>query len=271
MFRNLCEEDFALLRGPLESGRQSPNSLGGILFLGCFLQWLLFYLIYTVTAEMTVYPNVESIKTIHFWSTIVLTILSAIFAISAVYKKFEKSQYIVSIIVSQNLFGIFLYLGALFSIGQESEATEEFLITFTYITLGVAAALFLATFMRLYLLLKNGRYREGSAKGEHREKFDTTSYIPVAIVGSTGIVLIIISLIRNGLIGGSFETVLFTVLPLLIFYTMIFVLPEQLVILYCKYRFKSFNFNESGFLYPMEEMKPISKRVSKRPVKIRKG
>ncbi|WP_280528738.1 hypothetical protein [Virgibacillus pantothenticus] len=32
---------------------------------------------------------------------------------------------------------------------------------------------------------------------------------------------------------------------------MLFVLPEQLVILYCKYRFESFNFDKDGNLKPM--------------------
>ncbi|WP_240628679.1 ABC transporter ATPase [Bacillus salacetis] len=198
----------------------------------------------------------EKIKIIHFWITILLTVFSAIFAISAVYKKFEKTQYLTSIIVSQNLFGVYLYIGALFLIGEKDGATAEFLISFTFITLSVAAALFLAVFVRFYVLLQKGQYREGSAKGELREKFEATSYIPIAIIGGTGVVLIVNSLLRNGVMGGSLESNIFTVLPLLIFYTMIFVLPEQLVILYCKFRFKSFNFNWSGHLYPMEDPKP---------------
>lgn len=37
----------------------------------------------------------------------------------------------------------------------------------------------------------------------------------------------------------------------LLFFTMLFILPEQLVILYCKYRFESFNFDKDGQLIPM--------------------
>ncbi|MEI3613002.1 hypothetical protein [Pseudogracilibacillus sp. SO30301A] len=43
---NLDEQDFAVLRGPFESGRQSPKSLGGTLVLSIFFQVLLFFLIY---------------------------------------------------------------------------------------------------------------------------------------------------------------------------------------------------------------------------------
>ncbi|MCC5804405.1 ABC transporter ATPase [Rossellomorea vietnamensis] len=260
MFTKLTEEDFYILREPLKSGRQSPGSLGGILFLGCFLQFLMYYLIYYIAAESTVYPGVEKIQTIHLWVTVILTAFSAIFSISTVYKKFEKTQYLLSIIVSQNLFGIYLYLGALFLIGEAGNVTEGFLINFTTITLGTAVALFLAVFARFYFLLKKRKYREGSTKAERREKFETTSYIPIAIIASTGLVLIVNSLMKNDVLGGSNESVIFTILPLLIFFTMIFILPEQLVILYCKFRFKSFNFNLNGRLYSIDNTKHNTSR-----------
>ncbi len=38
----LKEEDFAVLRGPLESGRQSPSSLGAMFILSLFLHPLFF-------------------------------------------------------------------------------------------------------------------------------------------------------------------------------------------------------------------------------------
>ncbi|MCL6571136.1 MAG: hypothetical protein K6T88_05560 [Bacillus sp. (in: Bacteria)] len=46
MLERLKEEDFEVLKGPLESGRQGPPSLGGTLFLAIFLQALLFSLEY---------------------------------------------------------------------------------------------------------------------------------------------------------------------------------------------------------------------------------
>jgi len=41
---------------------------------------------------------------------------------------------------------------------------------------------------------------------------------------------------------------IFIVIGIGLFWVMLFVLPEQLVILYCKIRFQRFNFNERGFL-----------------------
>ena len=44
-------------------------------------------------------------------------------------------------------------------------------------------------------------------------------------------------------------------LAFLLYFMMMFVLPEQLVILYCKFRFKSFNFDPDGNLYPASSCK----------------
>ncbi|MFG6495749.1 ABC transporter ATPase [Fictibacillus sp. UD] len=248
MFKKLSVEDFAVLKGPLESGRQSPQSLGGVLVLGAAMQALAFYLIYNVAAELSVYPNIEGIKKIHLWATIILTVLSIIYAVPFIYRRSEKLQYFLGILLSQNIGGACMYLGALFVIGADFNVTEKSLINLTFITLGFAVILFVVTFVRFYILLHKGQYREGSGRGQIRERFETTSYIPMAIVLGLAIVYIIQYLIRAGGLF-SLETFFLTVLPLLIFYTMIFVLPEQLVILYCKFRFKSFNFDRNGYLY----------------------
>ncbi|MGD6964306.1 ABC transporter ATPase [Fictibacillus phosphorivorans] len=248
MFNKLSVEEFAVLKGPLESGRQSPQSLGGVLVLGAAMQALAFYLIYSVAAESSVYPNIEGIRNIHLWTTVILSVLSIIYAIPYIYKRSEKTQYLLSIISSQNIGSACMYLGALFVIGADFDVTEESLIKLTFITLGFAIALFILTFVRFYILLHKGQYREGSARGKIRERFETTSYIPMAIVLGMALVYIIQYLIRAGGLF-SLETFFLTVLPLLVFYTMVFVLPEQLVILYCKFRFKSFNFDRNGYLY----------------------
>lgn len=252
MNRLLTEEDFKILRGPLESGRQSPGSLGGTLFLTVFMQALMYYLIYYVAAASSIYPYISEIKNTHFWSTLVLSVLSILYSIPFIYFKSQKIQYLLTILAGFNIGGAFMYLGALFIIGENDHATQSSLIQFTYTTLSIGFILFVATFLRFYMLLKKGKYREGSMRGMLRGGFETKSYIPLAIVGSTGLVMILQYLFKNGYFQ-SIETFTLIILPLLIFYTMIFVLPEQLVILYCKCRFKSFNFNERGYLYSSEE------------------
>lgn len=247
MVKKLSEQDFAVLRGPLESGRQSPNSLAAVFILGIFMQALLFYLTYYVAGKYTIYPNFESIMTIHMWFTAILIGISIIFAIPAVFKRLEKLQYFFSIIVTHN-FTVFFFLSPLFLLGEEDTATVESLVRLTWISLSIAVLLFIATFIRFYILLQKGHYRAGSKSEELRGKFETTSYVPLAIIGSVGIVFLIQAVMK---MGTSDLTNTFTLvfLPFGIFYTLIFVLPEQLVILYCKIRFKTFNFDMRGYLY----------------------
>ena len=97
MLFKLKEKDFAALREPLDSGRQSPTSLGGALLLLLFFHPLVYYLTYYVAAETTIYPNVEKIQNFHFWLTVSLVVLCALYAIPAIYKRSQKMQYLLSI------------------------------------------------------------------------------------------------------------------------------------------------------------------------------
>src|SRR5699024_4680468 len=118
VFKKLSEEDFVTLRGPFESGRQSPGSLAPILILSIFLQGLMFFLTYAVAADRSNYPYIEIYFIVHLIITIILILFSVIYSIPAVYMKSQKIQYLVTIMVSQNLFGVFFYLSAIFIIGQ---------------------------------------------------------------------------------------------------------------------------------------------------------
>lgn len=250
MFSKLNEEDFEVLRGPLESGRQSPSNLGFILLLSIFLQAMLFALVYFMAAATTIYPFKEEILKVYFWITLILIVLCVIYAIPMVYKRSGKIQYLISILVTQNMSSIPFLLMALFLIGKSGEgmiATPESLLNFTYILLFIGLLVFIATCIRFYILLRKGHYRKGSKKGELRGRFEITSYIPSAIIAGIGIVFIIQYIVRSSAIDNSNEAILI-VGGILAFFVMLFILPEQLVILYCKLRYKSFNFNIRGYL-----------------------
>ncbi|WP_338655068.1 hypothetical protein V6B14_03070 [Sporosarcina psychrophila] len=107
--------------------------------------------------------------------------------------------------------------------------------------------LFVATVIRFSILLKRGKYRKGSKRDGLLAKFETKTYIPAVIIGGTGLVFIVQFVVRTFNLADIEEAVI-TVLCFAVFYTMIFVLPEQLVILYCKFRFKSFNFDKRGYM-----------------------
>lgn len=246
----LHEEDFDVLRRPLESGRQNPKSLAFTLVLCAFLQAMMFALEYYVAADSTIYPNKETILQVHFWITAGLIVLSLIYAIPAVYKRSGKIQYLLSILVSQNLFSFTILISALFFIGRNGEGkdiTEQSLLSFTWILLLIGLLIFAATFVRFFILLNKGHYRKGSRNDERRGKFETTSYLPAAILGGVGIVFIIQYLARNSVVD-DLNVMVVIVGGIVLFFVMLFVLPEQLVMLYCKFRFKSFNYNERGQL-----------------------
>lgn len=188
MLHNLEERDFEVLKEPLVSGRQSPDSLAFALVLSGFLQALVYYLLYYVAAESTNYPNVEKIQTIHFWFTFIVVILSFIYSIPFVYRRSEKIQYLLSILASQNIANVSFYLISLFLIGEIRGITVEFLILFTKITLSLGVLLVFILVIRFYRLLKNGHYRKGTKKDRIRKIFEGGAHTKLIIYVTVGAV-----------------------------------------------------------------------------------
>ncbi len=248
----LEERDFAVLRGPLESGRQSPKTIGGILILSVFLQALLFSLTYLVAGDNTKFPYKDILFYIHLVGTAILILFSILYSIPSLYNRGQKIQYFISILVSQNLFGIMLFISSLFLMGSDRlfiiEQTR--LIQITLIMVGLGILTFIVTFIRFYKLLRKGEYRLGSKKAQLRTRFEAKSLVSFAIIAGTGISISLQYIFKN-MISSDGNVIMVILLGPLVFYTMLFVLPEQLVILYCKTRFDSFNFDNDGNLNPL--------------------
>ncbi|WP_405101055.1 hypothetical protein [Oceanobacillus sp. FSL H7-0719] len=251
MLNKLQIEDFAVLRGSLESGRQSPKVLSRVLILCGIFHPLMMFLIYVVAADASAFPFQREIFYVHIIITIVLVIFSIIFSIKSIYMKFQKFQYLTVILGVQNIGGISFYLVALFFIGKDVSSVNS-LLNLAYVTLFFGLLIFVVTCIRFLILLKNGEYRKGSKRDKLRSKteIEIRSYLPIIIIGSIGLMFILQYLIRI-LDLADIETTIMMVLFFLLFFVMLFVLPEQLVMLYCKYRFESFNFNKNGELKPM--------------------
>ena len=252
MLFKLKEKDFAALREPLDSGRQSPTSLGGALLLLLFFHPLVYYLTYYVAAETTIYPNVEKIQNFHFWLTVSLVVLCALYAIPAIYKRSQKMQYLLSILSSQNIAGFSFYLIVIFIVGDGNGITVEDLMSFIKVTLTLGILVFLITCIRFYILLKKGHYRADSKKARLRANFEMKSYLPLFTAGGVSFVFLIQYVFRHYHLLNADDWFI-VILGMSLFYVMIFVLPEQLVILYCKFRFKSFNFSRTGYLNPINK------------------
>ena len=258
MLSRLKESDFRVLRGPFEYGRQRPEGLAINLLLSIFLQILLFYLTYGVVAELTTFPYKDNLYHIHLVVTSILILLSVLFSVPKIYKSVtgQRIQYLVVILVSQNLFGVFLYICALFIISVEGHIiTKKTVMTTTYITLAIGMLIFIASYIRFYISLNKGDYRNESKKDELRSKqeFNIKSILPIVIIGSIAIVYALQFMVRNAYLI-RFDDILIVLIGIGVFNTMLFILPEQLVILYCKHRFDSFNYSKNGKLNSIGKM-----------------
>lgn len=254
MASRLKVEDFEVLRIPLESGRQGPAQLAVALILGAIFMPLIYALEYYVASYDSIFPYKQEILNVHFWFTIILAALSIVYAIPFIYRRSQKFQYLLSILVSQNLFTFPLFICALFFIGRDGEgmkATPESLLKFTYVLLFIGLLVFVVTFIRFYILLRKGQYRKGSRKEQLRTKFEKKSLLSTAIFVGIGLVLVLQFIIRKSAIN-DFNMYGVVLIGITLFYVMLFILPEQLIILYCKMRFKSFNYNERGYLNGLE-------------------
>ncbi|WP_053072425.1 hypothetical protein [Rossellomorea marisflavi] len=245
MLRDVPESHFYVLKGPFESGRQSPAALTPSMIVSVFISWLLYFLTYTLMGGSSAFPAIELVKEAHFYITILLSILCLIASVPSFYKKYQKAQYAISIFAIQFLFGICLYLISMMFIGTQQGVTEGNMKTLLLLTIGVGVLLLAVTVIRFFRLLKNGEYKYGSAKWKSRMNLELKSNVPLAIVIGVSIVLILQYIIRN-FNADSLEFYIIALMPLALFYMMLFILPEQLVLLYCKKRFTSFNFEADG-------------------------
>ncbi|WP_226677653.1 ABC transporter ATPase [Rossellomorea aquimaris] len=240
MLNTLPETYFELLRVPINSGRQSPPSLGGNLIVAIPLQWLIYCLTYFSAFSGTKYPGTDTLQILHLTATIIISLLSLLFGIPAIYKKYERLQYLISILVSHMLFTVPSLLWALFTIGTGDQATPASLVMLTFIILITAGLFLIITTYRFSRLLHNGAYQDRSWRGAIRGRFETGSYLPIVIAGGLSCVCVTQYFIRHFQME-SLESAILIIFPLLIFYIMVFVMPEQIVILYCKFRFERFN------------------------------
>lgn len=164
-----------------------------------------------------------------------------VFTFRYFYMKFQKVQYILAIVLSHALFSVSVYLAALFIIGKSDRVSEDVLMKITLISLSSMVLVVIVTIIRFIILLNEGAYRKGTAKYVQRTEHEGSSYMTIIGVATIGLVVVLEMMISPFGFGGHQRVVI--ILSFLVVHIMSFVLPVQLVILYCKYRFKSFNFD----------------------------
>ena len=252
----LSEEDFYVLRGPLKSGRQSPDSLAGNLLLTPFLLGIILgiaNLFVFLDRIEPAHPAVIAICLICDLIGLIIIIYSIVYSIKGVYRSRETTQYFITIIVIQSI-TFFLYLIMVYFIFDDVQFHHDYThsplnaVIFGIIAFIIGIFVFIFASIRFIKLLEKGEFRKGTRRDETRMILENK--IPQFTI--YGIVLgMSVSLSGRQFVGIDLNDSFIVGLGVLIFFVMMFILPEQLVIWYCKHRFKSFNFNKENEVYPL--------------------
>jgi len=246
----LSEEDFAVLKGPLESGRQSPESLAGNLLIAPFLIGVLLLI-----ANMFVFvdriepahPVVIILCLLYDGMALILILLSLQFGVKKVYKNRQSTQYLIVILLSQFMFGGSGYWIGMYMIFDSQQFHHSIavgnlkLVIFIISSLVVGVILFIFSFIRFLKKLEEGKFRKNTKRDKIRSQLEenTMNFEKFAIVFGVSFTLIITSLFT--MLGVHDIEVLFVAsIGVTLFYVMQFILPEQIVIWYCIRRFKSY-------------------------------
>lgn len=249
----LSEEDFSVLAGPIKSGRQSPESLGVNLLIAPFLIGLLLII-------GNVFVFVDRIEPAHYVVVLlcllfdmvgaVIIVLAIFYASKKIYKSRQAEQYLVVTLISQYLFGI-LPLGiALYMIFDGTQFHHNVPIGnsgMAFFIIGImvfGVIVFLFAFLRFIKKLEEGKFRRNTKRDKYRGYLEERSLDFDGIVKKFVIAFILVAIILRMILQVNDIEILFIgSLTIIIFYTMLFILPEQLVIWYCMKKFKSFQSN----------------------------
>lgn len=261
----LGEEKFVGLRGPLESGRQSPNGIGGI-----FPLLVIFLPVEVLMCYWLIVDGWDSsISNIFFFSFMVFCflffILSIIFSFKKVFMKYQKVQYALSAIAMQQVI-IFFTAFSFFMLaedniwnasGHDVEAAYNKYVLFLLFTIVIGIGIIIYSLYLYYKKIEEGEYEEGAYLTELREDAEegdgsATENMLKVMYTFWGINAVVFGLIILFTFKESdLETIGIVTLCITLAYTMFYILAEQLILLYCKWRFKSFNFDEEEELYPL--------------------
>lgn len=256
MFKQLKEEDFYVFSGPLASGRQSPDGIAGGLLIASALTTL-------VLAIGNVFVFIDRIEPAHknvILIDIVITsvglvtvLISFIFSFKYFYETRQAMQYLISIWMSQFLFGHLIYWIMLYIMfdGQHFHHSLDVegykIVVYIVVTFLLGFILFMGSFIHLVIKIRKGHYQKDTFIAKMRESVELNieqykwSAIRIAMIFVSSIVAVM-----SWLEVTEVETLTLVTLGTTLFVTMCTILPEQLIILYCIKRFDNFNFKNNA-------------------------
>lgn len=260
----LTERDFLSFRLSLESGRQSPDNITSILITTSILSVLLLGLFnFFVFADRIdpPHPVIVNVTLIYDVVGFILIGLAIAFSFKSIYQKRQGFQYLVSILILNLIFGPFFYLIGLYFLSDSTQfhhrmgISASSLILLITVTLLIGLGIFVYSYVKMMKLLNQGKFRQGTERYEKQkstEKNEPKTYkgtVTALLSGTLGNGIFVINYFEQN---PTEDIVLFIMVGVAAIYTLMLLLPRQLVIFYCKSRFKSFQFNDDNKLNPVE-------------------
>jgi len=128
------------------------------------------------------------------------------------------------------------------------------LILLITVTLLIGLAIFVYSYMHMMKLLQQGKLRKGTERYKKQQTNERNE--PNTYIGSVSALLS--GTLGNGIFLTNYfeinlteDIVIFITMGVAVIYVLMLLLPRQFVILYCKGRFKSFQFNDNYELNPV--------------------
>src|SRR5699024_5400642 len=181
---------------------------------------------------------------------LVVAISAIFFASKKVYKSRQAGQYLFVTIISPYLFGILPLAIALYMIFDDVQFNHNFTIGNTEMVLFIIGIIDLGLifiifdFLRFTKRLEDGKYHKKNKIDTNEGFLEGRSLNFKKIYTTFGVAFILVAIkLLTVLHVTDVETLFISSLTIMIFYSMLFILPEQIVIWYCIKRFKSFQVN----------------------------
>lgn len=249
----LKESDFTIFRTSFESGRQTPQALSKAIIINIVMQLVLGVAIFAA-ADPVVRPeyNKLTLLIIQYTMTLLLIIYAAIYIFPNNYFKKQHTQLLVANLLLLNFLSIFPFYGALFVLVRTVDVSEGSFFGLAIVVIVSGIVFYLSILHRLRRSIEVGNYRKESEKINYEKvlKRDRaiSTRLPEFIIAGIGVVFIISYLMST--MSEHVEMMILCFMLFLLFYMGIFLFAYSTIGVYCKKRFKSFNFDEEGELHP---------------------
>ncbi|MFX3616593.1 MAG: hypothetical protein ACE3JK_03640 [Sporolactobacillus sp.] len=233
------ESDFAMFKKGLISGRLNPSRVGKFLLVVDLISALFIYCGQqaAIVAHGSFYKSWISLIYGQWYSLLALAIVSLPFLLKKVSVTFQKSG-LVLLILSFIELAIDLSCATLFA-WKYSYANLPFnLVILLYMIINLL--IFVLSLIRSYFLLKKGEFRKEGRGFFHKQYSEGMSRFSAILPFSAAGVLL--SIIASKYWGQDASTVLIVIVGFVVSLFLFGVgIIEYLYIIYCKFRFKSFN------------------------------